>query len=192
MTKVSLRSTQATGFQSLGRWDFCPIPFPSYFNRQMAFLRAEEMWRLAVFQKAGKQGGEIQNAITLVLILPDTVTQQQAVAAGSFVMPHSTYERVKNLGSWYTSIFLINNLFFENFSNPSWIVPIASVDEKTEGEKRIEKANPASFPHESLLRYRCAGHMSVPASTYSTQDYLLIWDNLYFFIFNGCSFQLHW
>lgn len=46
----------------------------------MAFLRSEDMWRMAVFQKSGKQGGEIQNAITLVLILPDTMTQQQAVA----------------------------------------------------------------------------------------------------------------
>ena len=35
---------------------------------------------MAVFQKSGKQGGETQNAITLVLILPDTMTQQQAVA----------------------------------------------------------------------------------------------------------------
>lgn len=41
------------------------------------------MWRMAVFQKSGKQEGEIQNSITLVLILPDTMTQQQTVATGS-------------------------------------------------------------------------------------------------------------
>lgn len=48
----------------------------------MAYLRSEEMWRMAVFQKSGKQGGEIQNAITLVHILPDTMTQQPAAATG--------------------------------------------------------------------------------------------------------------
>lgn len=77
--------------------------FSTYFNGQMAYLRSKEVWRMAVFQKSGKQEGEIQNAITLVLILPDTVTQQQAVATGSS-HPSSGYRTPmkgsKNLRSW--------------------------------------------------------------------------------------------
>lgn len=47
----------------------------------MAYLRSEEMWRMSVseIRKTGRRNTE---CITLVLILPDTMTQQQAAATG--------------------------------------------------------------------------------------------------------------